>query len=260
MNSSDLFDNATNTEKEVANILLELPRLFIEPIVPKRRFRVRRSVLKESPSLPIEDHSVASQLETPTCNGENENENSNRDTDDQRIPYIEENSSEIKVQSASLEPTTSQHKVIKIKFNPPSEIHYSQKQIQIEDKPPKLKADIHPKGLMIINKTCNERAKDEIEEGLGKSVVPKGHLLRGSGKIKAETSTVPEASKVFVPSKKRDKRKSIEELKKELALLEQRKRGLLKVLESKENVKEHLEKRKALKLQQKALKLQEAKP
>ncbi|WRX18672.1 hypothetical protein QQP08_011159, partial [Theobroma cacao] len=96
-------------------------------------------------------------------------------------------------------------------------------------------------------------ANEEFEEGLGKLAVPKGHFVRGSGKIKAEPSTVQEANNIFVPSKKRAKRKSKEEMEKEVAFWEQQKRDLL---ESIKKVKDYLEKRKALNLQLKALKLQ----
>ncbi|EOY21037.1 Uncharacterized protein TCM_012355 [Theobroma cacao] len=127
------------------------------------------------------DHSVASQLETPLCDGENENENSKHGTDDQHISYIKENSSEIKVEPLNLEPTTffnPQHKVIKIKFNPFSEIRHTHKSIQIENKHPQLEADIRPKSVMIIKKTYNKRAKEEFERGLDKVAVSKGHFVR----------------------------------------------------------------------------------
>ncbi|XP_021292511.1 uncharacterized protein LOC110422824 [Herrania umbratica] len=236
MNNPGLSDDvdATDAEIEVANILLELSRLWIEPVVSRWGFRGRRSALEESLYLsdqsippPMADYAVSSQLETLSCNGENKNEDSKLATD-QHVPYIEEKyASEHKVEPPDLEPTTpcnSQNKVTKIKFNPSSEIRCAQKHIQIENKPPKLEADVHPEDVTVMKKTSNKRDKEEFEEGLSNLAVPKGCL---------------------VPQK--------EELENEVAFWEEHKRQLL---ESIEKVKDYLEKRKALNLRLKALKLQ----
>ncbi|EOY20982.1 Uncharacterized protein TCM_012298 [Theobroma cacao] len=315
MNNPGLSNNidAADAEIEVANILLELSKVWVEPVVIRWRFRPRRSALKESPSLshqsippPKAHYIVSSRLETPSCNGETKNEDLKLDTD-QHVPYIEEKySSENKVEPPDLEPTTPcnpQHKVVKIKFNPSSEIRYAQKHIQIEDKPPRLEADIHPEDVTIMKKTSNKRDKEEFEEGLSSRAVPKGclvpgsgnikaepttlpkaynsfiphakpakrkdkeefeeglsnlavpkgHLVRGSGNIKAVPTTVPEANNSFMPHTKPAKRKQKEEMENEVAFWEQHKRQLL---ESIEKVKDCLEKRKALNLRLKALKLQ----
>ncbi|KAK6261312.1 hypothetical protein QUC31_007128 [Theobroma cacao] len=288
MNNPGLSNNidAADAEIEVANILLELSKVWVEPVVIRWRFRPRRSALKESPSLshqsippPKAHYIVSSRLETPSCNGETKNEDLKLDTD-QHVPYIEEKySSENKVEPPDLEPTTPcnpQHKVVKIKFNPSSEIRYAQKHIQIEDKPPRLEADIHPEDVTIMKKTSNKRDKEEFEEGLSSRAVPKGCLVPKYIQIedkpsKHEADTHPEDVTVMKKTcNKRDKEefeeglsnlavpkghlvRQKEEMENEVAFWEQHKRQLL---ESIEKVKDCLEKRKALNLRLKALKLQ----
>ncbi|KAK8518285.1 hypothetical protein V6N13_027758 [Hibiscus sabdariffa] len=245
---SSVYEKATDFDKEIANILLEIPNLIladdeVHVLISKRRRTARVIVAhpQQFSSAVAAATGGDSEFETPSCS---QRDGEKLVTDDhQRID--EENHCEIKDGEAcglEVEPPKTNARRIKFKLPRPPD---SPAINNGDEYSLRTKEDVDLDAIAVETKktTFHESGKGELAE-------VEGGLVRECRTIKAEKTTVLEGKK---PHKDPAERKLHQEMRKEVLFWEQHKSVVLECIQK---VEDYLEKQKALNLQLKNLKLQ----
>ncbi|KAK8489558.1 hypothetical protein V6N12_018600 [Hibiscus sabdariffa] len=241
---SSVYERATDFDKEIANILLEIPNLITAddevPLWSSKRRRTAREIVAHPQQFSPAEAAGDSEFETPSCS---QRDGEKLVTDDH--PRIdEENHCEIKDgEGCGLEVEPPKTNVRRIKFKPP----------RPPDSPAINNGDqcsLRTKEDVDLDATAVETKKNTFHEsGKGELAEVEGGLVREWRTIKAEKITMLEDKK---PHKDPAKRKSHQEMRKEVLFWEQHKSLVLECIQK---VEDYLEKQKALNLQLKDQKL-----